>query len=408
MADDLTGAQGLAGRWAGRPGPAWVGLDAAALRGLGGPQVLSAETRFGGPEAARAAVGRAWSALAPAGAFCFQKIDSTLRGNPGEEIQGLLLAVGAPWVAVLPAYPELGRQVLGGRVWVHGQALGSTEYARDPLSPARVERVDRLFPSALAAHAPLAIVAAGQGALRVWIRRVRARGARFLSFDCARTGHLDAVVAACLAEGGRHFAGASGLGAALAARALGPARRTRPPRGLPWLILSGTVSASTFAQLGHLRRRGACAWAPRMRDQAGRIRPAPVALREWRAALRARGALALSSLARREDLAPWLQSEARRGLGAAAAAEAAIQGLVDWGLRVAGSAGTCGWFLTGGHTLATFYRRCGFRRCRIDGELLREAPLGQAQGPGGEAWVVSKPGGFGGEGFLGDFLEAVA
>jgi len=406
VADDLTGAQGLAGRWAGRRGPAWVAASALALRGLKGPRVLSVESRFLGPGAARAAVARGWAGLGPAGATCYQKIDSTLRGNPGEEVEALLLATGAPWVAVLPAYPELGRQVLAGRVRVHGRPLASTEYARDPLTPARAERVSDLFPRALAAHAPLADVAAGGRRLRGWIGRARRRGARFISFDCAEAPQVGAITAACLAEGCRHFAGAADLGGALAAQVLGPARRPRAPRGLPWLVLAGTVSASTFTQLERLRAGGRCRWEPRLRARGRAFTCEAAPLGGLRAALKADRALALSSLGARADLGPWRRREAARGRDAAAAAERAIQGLVAWGLRVAGSAASCGWFLTGGHTLAAFYRRGGFERCRIDGELLREAPLGLAQGPGGEAWVASKPGGFGADDLLSRFLEA--
>jgi uncharacterized protein YgbK (DUF1537 family) len=396
VADDLTGAQGLAGRWAGRRGPAWVATQAGSLRGLAGPRVLSAETRFLEPAAARAAVARAWGALAPAGALCFQKLDSTLRGNPGEEVEALLMATGAPWVAVQPAYPELGRQVLGGRVLVHGRRLGATEYARDPLTPSRAESVVGLFPRHLAAHAPLAAVRGGSAGLRAWIRRARGRGARFLGFDCAEALDQARVARACLAEGGRHFAGAADLGGALAAEALGPARRPQRPRGLPWLVLAGTVSASTFAQLARLAA-GRCHWEARLRRRGRGFSVEAAPLAGLRAAWAREGALALSSLAARGDLAAWRAHGARQGRRAAGVADDAIAGLVAWGLR-----------LTGGHTLAAFYRHCGFDRCRIDGELLREAPLGLAQGPGGAAWVASKPGGFGDEAFLERFLEAVA
>jgi uncharacterized protein YgbK (DUF1537 family) len=192
----------------------------------------------------------------------------------------------------------------------------------------------------------------------------------------------------------------------LAAQVLGPARRPRAPRGLPWLVLAGTVSASTFTQLERLRAGGRCRWEPRLRARGRAFTCEAAPLGGLRAALKADRALALSSLGARADLGPWRRREAARGRDAAAAAERAIQGLVAWGLRVAGSAASCGWFLTGGHTLAAFYRRGGFERCRIDGELLREAPLGLAQGPGGEAWVASKPGGFGADDLLSRFLEA--
>jgi uncharacterized protein YgbK (DUF1537 family) len=405
LADDLTGAHGLAGRWAGRGAPVWVARGAGALRGLPGSRVLSVETRFLGADAARAAVLRGWGQLAPAGALCYQKIDSTLRGNPGAEIEGLLLATGAPWVAVLPAYPELGRQVLGGAVHVHGRRLDRSEYASDPLSPARQWRVAGLFPARLGAHAPLRTVAGPAAGLRAWIRRSRGRGARFLSFDCAEGRQVHAIAGACLAEGGRHYAGAADLGGALARRLNGPARPARPPRGLPWCILAGSVSASTFAQLAWAAERGRLAWTPRLGRRGAGWRVARAG-RGAADALRVFGALAFSSLACRADLAPWLADQARRGRTRAAAAAEALQGLVDLGAASAGGLDRAAWFLTGGHTLATFFDRHGLARCRVDGELLREAPWGLAEGPGSRAWVCSKPGGFGPVDFFGRLLEA--
>ena len=405
LADDLTGAHGLAGRWAGRGESVWVARSAAELRRRTGSRVLSVETRFLGAEQARAAVARGWAQLGPAGALCFQKIDSTLRGNPGAEIEGLLLATGAPWVAVLPAYPELGRQVLGGAVHVHGARLDRSEYARDPLSPARHWRVPGLFRPGLGAHAPLRAVASGPAGLRAWLRRARSQGARFISFDCAESAQVHAIARACLAEGGRHYAGAADLGGALARRLRGEAVPARAPRGLPWCILAGSVSASTFAQLAWLRESGRGAWVPRLSRAGGGWRVARAGAgtnRDWRRA----GALAYSSLGGRADLGPWLKDQAARGVDPASAAAAALRGLVDLGASAAGGLGKAAWFLTGGHTLATFFDRHRLRSCRVDGELLREAPWGLAEGPGGRAWVCSKPGGFGPPDFFGRLLEA--
>jgi len=405
LADDLTGAHGLAGRWAGRGAPVWVARTPVALRDVEGSRVLSVETRFLGEAQARAAVARGWAGLGGGGALRYQKIDSTLRGHPGAEIEGLLLATGAPWVAVLPAYPELGRQVLGGALLVHGVRLDRTEYARDPLSPAAGWSVPALFPSGLGAHASLKVVASGPSGLRAWIRRARGKGARFLSFDCAQASHVRAIADASLAEGGRHFAGAADLGGALAQRLGGAARPALKPPGLPWCILAGTVSASTYAQLSWAGQHGLFPWEPRLRRWRGAWRIARP-LRHPEVVRQVFRAMAYSSLAGREDLAPWLQAQARLGKPRSVAAAEALRGLVDLGVASAGGLDRAAWFLTGGHTLAAFFDRHGLTRCRIDGELLREAPLGLAEGPEGKAWVCSKPGGFGAVDFFGKLLEA--
>jgi uncharacterized protein YgbK (DUF1537 family) len=407
VADDLTGANGLGGRWAGRGAAVCVARQVDWLRTEAGCRILDAETRLLTPGAARAQVQAAWTALGGSG-LRFQKIDSTLRGNPGAEIEGLLLGTAAPWVAVLPAYPSLGRQVLGSAVWVHGKRLDRTEYFRDPLSPAKVWRPQDLFPAGLVAHAPLAAVARGAASLGTWLRRALAARPRFVSFDCAEEAQVQVIADACLAQGCRHFAGAADLGGALAARILGPAKAAPRPRGLPWVVLAGSVSATTFGQLEAWREAGR-PWEPRLsRPAKGRWRDAARLSPHLRKRLLKDKGLALSSLAAREDLAPWRLAQARRGLSPVRCAEDAMAGLARWGLSVSGRLGSCGFFVTGGHTLRALDDAAGFRRFHIIGEVLPEVPLGRAEGPQGWAWLCSKPGGFGTRDCFVRFMEGGA
>jgi uncharacterized protein YgbK (DUF1537 family) len=405
VADDLTGAADLAGQLA-RPGAAvTVGTSLQSLRGVRGPKVLDAATRFLDAGAARRAMERSWRSLdEPAGAqLRYQKIDSTLRGNPGAEIEGFLQATAAPWIAVLPAYPSLGRQVLGGGVRVHGQALLRTEYARDPLSPARVGRVPGLFAPGLSAHAPHRVVGRGSRALAAWLRRRPAR-ARFVSFDCATEADVQAIADACLAAGGRAFAGASALGAALARRLSGPAVPVAPPR-LPTLLLLGSLSQSAFTQLEFAREHGALLWSPLYRP-AGRAWTGPTAAerRGLRAALRRGGAVALSSFSRREDLDAWLREGSRHGRGRSAWAEASLRRLVRAGVALAARRPVL-IFAAGGHTLSLLLEARGLDRLRVLGTMAQNVPLSLASGTGGNAWVASRPGGFGAPSALAELLQ---
>ncbi len=402
VADDLTGAAGLAGGWAGRGRAVSVARSAGDLAGEAGCRILDVESRPLAAGAAALAVERAWASLGAA-AVRFQKLDSTLRGNPGAEIGGLLAATGAPWVAVLPAYPSLGRNVLQGRVVVHGTPLERSEYARDPLTPARVHSVHALLPGIPRAHAPLAEVAGSPARLRRWLKGALRGRPRLVTFDCSEPGHTRAVAWACLAEGGRAFAGAADLGRALAARLFGPARPVRRPRGR-WVALAGSVSATTFNQLESWRRGGGL-WRPRIRrlPQGGwRV------LERFPVPSRGDSLTAFSSLERRGDLAPWIRRAAAAGKERAGCAEEALAGLVRLGLSAAGGAPGFGWFATGGHTLRALDDACGFRLLRVLGEVLPEVPLGVAVGPRGRAWVCCKPGGFGSEDVFQRFMGAGA
>jgi uncharacterized protein YgbK (DUF1537 family) len=405
VADDLTGAADLAGNLA-RPGaPVKVVRQAASLRGLSASRVLDAATRFLSPAAARRAVQGAWLSLPQAAGpiLRFQKVDSTLRGNPGPEIEGFLLATQAPWVAVLPAYPSLGRQVQKGRVKVHGRDLMRSEYARDPLSPAKKADVAGLFAPRLCAHAPLAVVQRGPAALAAWIRR-SARQARLVSFDCMDQLHLQVIAQACLRAGGRHFAGASALGAALASRLHGPPVRVAPP-ALPCFLVLGSVSASAFAQLEQGSALGRFLWAPYWRPRGRHWqRVGPAELRRLGRALRQGRAAALSSFASRDALRARLVWAQHRGLDPNALAEASLRRLADAALRAAPLQRTL-WFLAGGHTLASFCERAGLLGLEVLGQLTLGVPLSRAWGPGGRPWIASRPGGFGGPDSLSRLVE---
>ena len=70
------------------------------------------------------------------GAVLFSKrIDSTLRGNLGAEIDAMLEALGEEVIAVCcPAYPDSGRTVNQGVLYVHGQALAQSAIIRERFS----------------------------------------------------------------------------------------------------------------------------------------------------------------------------------------------------------------------------------------------------------------------------------
>lgn len=66
----------------------------------------------------------------------YMKVDSTLRGPVGAQIEAVLAAVPRYRSALLcPAFPKTGRSVLSGRLYVDQQPLERTALARDPENP---------------------------------------------------------------------------------------------------------------------------------------------------------------------------------------------------------------------------------------------------------------------------------
>ncbi|HOA64994.1 MAG TPA: four-carbon acid sugar kinase family protein [Coprothermobacter proteolyticus] len=101
--------------------------------------------------------------------YVAKRIDSTLRGNLGAEIDAVLDAAGEGYrAAVVPVYPKSGRVCVGGYLLVNGTPLQLTEVAKDPKCPIRSSNVKELISSQTKrsiANITLDIVAGGRKAI---------------------------------------------------------------------------------------------------------------------------------------------------------------------------------------------------------------------------------------------------
>ena len=69
--------------------------------------------------------------------YLYKKLDSTMRGNVGAEIAGLMDSMNISHTIVIPALPLYDRTTLNGNVYVRGVLLAETDYANDPKNPVR-------------------------------------------------------------------------------------------------------------------------------------------------------------------------------------------------------------------------------------------------------------------------------
>ena len=75
----------------------------------------------------------------------YKKIDSTMRGNIGAELEALANSLDRRLVVLTPAFPANGRTVRNGRVLVNGVNLAASEFANEALSPQRHSRVAQIL-----------------------------------------------------------------------------------------------------------------------------------------------------------------------------------------------------------------------------------------------------------------------
>jgi uncharacterized protein YgbK (DUF1537 family) len=147
IADDLSGAAELAGAALrhGLSAEVQTVFDARA-----GADVICVDTdsRRSDAQAAAGAAADAARRMAEAGAdWIYKKCDSVLRGNVLAEIRAVMGALGRPRTLLVPANPSLGRVVRGGHIFVKGQPLHATDFARDPDHPRTTSAVAELLGS---------------------------------------------------------------------------------------------------------------------------------------------------------------------------------------------------------------------------------------------------------------------
>ncbi|WP_255954275.1 3-oxo-tetronate kinase [Streptomyces odontomachi] len=320
IADDFTGATDLAGNLvragyrttlivgareaaptpgqppaaavASAPGPA-AGATAAGVRGRGagetaGPApgaagampsdapdavVVALKTRTVPPEEAVRAALDAHRGLAALGCerFWFKycsTFDSTPGGNIGPVIDALLAATGAPWTIACPAFPDNGRTVYQGHLFVADRLLSESGMRHHPLTPmtdpdlVRVLAAQTRHPVGLLPHP---VLRAGDAALRAHVDRLVADGTRIVVTDVLGNDDFAPLLRATARL--PLLTGGSGLALALPppsgrtpdtapAAAADPGRAARIPVAAgPAAVLAGSVSDATLAQTAYARAR---------------------------------------------------------------------------------------------------------------------------------------------------------
>lgn len=180
--------------------------------------------------------------------------DSTPKGNIGPVTDALLNAIDVPRAVVVPAFPDTGRTVHGGRLLVHGEPLDESPMRHHPLTPMRDSDVGRLLTPQTThpvRHIGLQTVRSGAEALRAALDDPALSDA-LVVVDATENEDLRTISAATLHH--RLVTGAAGLALGLTGPRPGASRaRAASHPGDPAVVLSGSASAATRAQVAHGR-----------------------------------------------------------------------------------------------------------------------------------------------------------
>jgi uncharacterized protein YgbK (DUF1537 family) len=266
IADDFTGASDLAailarsghkvGLRIGVPDQAEPFDDAAAF------EVIALKCRTEPLNEALELTGRAADWLVARGAqqlywkYC-STFDSTAKGNIGPVAEALMDMLGASQTIYCPAFPENGRSIYMGNLFVGDVPLAESPMKDHPLTPMRDSNLMRLLAPQVTGkvgHVPWQAVSQGSASVRARLDELAAQGVAHVVPDAIRQEDLAAI-----AEAVQDFALVTG-GSALALdmpRLLEARGLVEPVNGIiehpatggGRLVLSGSCSAMTRAQV---------------------------------------------------------------------------------------------------------------------------------------------------------------
>ncbi|QDU91679.1 hypothetical protein Pla175_51090 [Pirellulimonas nuda] len=385
IADDFTGATDLGSmlvrggmrtvQWVGVPKPLPDCNDVDAV-------VVSLKSRSIEPEAAVRDSLDALRALRAAGAqrLLFKygsTFDSTPRGNIGPVAEALLEATGAEQTVFCPAFPENGRTVYRGHLFVGDALLSESGMQNHPLNPMTDPNLVRWL--CLQSHGevglvPLDVVRAGSAAIEARLAELRSLGVRLVIADATSDDDLDAwadaLVQAPLITAASALAAA--LGQAYRRRGLlagHPDDASFTPTDGHAAVLAGSCSMATQRQVA--------AWSAGR--QALRIDPRRLALGQgvvdealaWAESRLDDGPLLISSTATPHEIE---QTRSSLGEQASSLVEEAMgrlaRGLVDLGVRRL--------VVAGGETSGAVLQALGVASLRIGPSIAPGVPWTQS------------------------------
>jgi uncharacterized protein YgbK (DUF1537 family) len=263
IADDFTGATDVAGMLvqAGMRTVQRIGVPRGDVPDADAVVVALKSRTVPAADAVRESLGALeWLRGAGAQRFYFKycsTFDSTPQGNIGPVTEALLAALHSDFTIACPAFPENGRTIYRGHLFVGDVLLSDSGMRHHPLTPMRDANLVRVLQAQMAGRVGLLAhdtVVQGAAALRERIAMQRAQGVRVAIADAIRNDDLRVLARACadlpLLTAGSGLA----LGLPDAYRERGWLRADREAARLDRMtglaaVISGSCSAATNAQV---------------------------------------------------------------------------------------------------------------------------------------------------------------
>jgi uncharacterized protein YgbK (DUF1537 family) len=331
----------------------------------------------------------------------YKKVDSSLRGNLGAEVDVIVEQMGFDLSFIAPAFPDMGRTTLHDKHLIHGTPVAETELSRDPVTPVTESRLSHIVAGQCrheVGHVDVRFMD-DDDTLRGEIQRLVECGARHLTFDTTCNEHL--VRIAHLALGGPMkvlLVGSAGLAKGLASHfQKRPGDLDSEPPGPPkghHLLICGTVSERTRRQLAELIKTYCY--------EIIALSPRTLADPAMRNELMEEASLAQKILAQNHLIVQVEPPETKEPCSPTASSPVTAQKIVGGlGLLVASilkNKRPASLFLSGGDTADAVLEVIGATGIRLRKEIVQGVPYGTLiGGPVQGLLVITKAGAFGGK-----------
>lgn len=324
--------------------------------------------------------------------------DSTAEGNIGPVAEALMQRLGAGQTIYCPAFPENGRSIFMGHLFVGEQPLDESPMKDHPLTPMRDSSLLRLLTPQVQSSVGLAnrlVVAKGVQALRARLEALAADNIRHVVVDAVADEDLNVIAEATLyyplITGGSALAmPLPKLLAAVGELDEAQVEAQHPQVGTGQIVLSGSCSAMTRSQVAHYKSQAECYQLDPLRLVEEGVQP----VIEWLRSISADRPKLIFATAEPDQVSRY-----QAALGVAKSGEIvenALARLAQEALNI----GVRRFVVAGGETSGAVVGALGVRQLSIGKEIAPGVPWTYASAKGETIALALKSGNFGSQSFF--------
>jgi len=327
--------------------------------------------------------------------------DSTAQGNIGPVTEALMQALNTDFTIATPAFPDNGRTVFKGHLFVGDVLLNESGMQHHPLTPMTDANLVRVMQSQCQAKVGLIdfnTVSQGEAVIRQRIQALKNEGIRIAVVDALSNDDLMRLGSALkdlpLVTAGSGVA--MGLPQNFGIQPSAQASILPPAQGLQ-AVVAGSCSNATQQQVAFFKAQGLPALAldpvPLLKDQASHQAAVDAAL-QWAASHVAQSCVLIYSTATPEAVKALQATHGVQHVGERIeqALASIAQGLVRLGVGQL--------IVAGGETSGACVQALGITQMHIGAQIDPGVPWCHAQAASGGVHIALKSGNFGSEDFF--------